>query len=57
MSLLVTAIATWRTAGFELGFVGLWIGSWIMAWLVAFPAVLIVGPITRRIVTKLTREN
>ncbi len=55
MSLIVTAIATLRTSGPVDGFVGIWLGAWAPSWLVAFPAVLVVAPITRRIVAALTR--
>ncbi len=54
MSCLVSGISTWRATGsdFELA---LWASNWIASWAIAFPAVLIVAPITRRIVAKLTR--
>ena len=46
-----------RTAGLAEGSFGLWIGAWITSWLVAFPAVLVVAPITRRIVAKLIKDG
>ena len=54
MSLLVSGIATWRALGLVDDFVGLWLIAWVNAWLVAFPAVLIVAPITRRLVARIT---
>lgn len=54
MSLLVSGIATWQALGLVDGFIGLWVGAWLNAWLVAFPAVLVIAPITRRLVGKLT---
>ncbi|MEM1288627.1 MAG: DUF2798 domain-containing protein [Pseudomonadota bacterium] len=53
MSLLVSGIATWRAAGMPPDFMAIWLTSWLNAWIVAFPAVLIVAPITRRLVAKL----
>lgn len=53
MSLLVSAIATFRVSGPGADFLGLWIGAWLTAWLVAFPLVLVVAPVTRRIVARL----
>ena len=50
MSLLVSAISNLRAAGPEADFLSLWIGGWLTAWLVAFPVVLLVAPVTRRIV-------
>ncbi|SFR45294.1 Protein of unknown function [Yoonia tamlensis] len=55
MSLLVTAIATFRAIGMVPEFASLWMGSWVSAWLVAFPAVLVAAPITRRLVAAITR--
>ncbi len=54
MSLIVAGIATWRALGLVDDFVGLWLIAWVNAWLVAFPAVLIVAPITRRLVARIT---
>jgi hypothetical protein len=55
MSFFVTCIATWRVVGLSDGFFGLWMGSWVTSWIVAFPLVLILGPLTRKIVAKLVR--
>ncbi len=57
MSLLVSGIATWRALGLPPDFVALWMAAWINAWIVAFPAVLVVAPITRRLVAKLVKSN
>ncbi len=55
MSLIVSGIATFRAAGPADGIIGLWMGAWLTSWLVAFPTVLVVAPLTRRIVAKLVR--
>jgi hypothetical protein len=55
MSCVVSGIATWRAVGAQPGFIGDWAGSWMVSWAIAFPTVLIVAPITRRIVGALTR--
>lgn len=55
MSLLVSAISTFRAAGPGADFFSLWIGAWLLAWLIAFPVVLLVAPLTRRIVQGLVR--
>ena len=56
MSLLVSGIATWRATGFAPELPPAWIGAWLTSWLIAFPAVLILAPMTRRIVARLSRE-
>jgi hypothetical protein len=55
MSCVVSGIATWRALGAHPGFIGDWVGSWLVSWAIAFPTVLIVAPLTRRIVGALTR--
>jgi hypothetical protein len=55
MSAMVSGIATWRALGLDSDFPAHWLGAWLASWAVAFPAVLIVAPITRRIVARLVR--
>jgi hypothetical protein len=50
MSFLVSGIATLRNAGLVDGFLAAWISAWLPSWLIAFPVVLVVAPITRRLV-------
>lgn len=57
MSLLVSGIATWRALGLPPDFFALWMAAWLNAWIVAFPAVLVVAPITRRLVDKLVKPS
>ena len=57
MSLLVSGISTWLTKGFVPELPLAWLGSWLPSWLIAFPAVLILAPLTRRLVARLTRES
>lgn len=56
MSAIVSAIATLRAAGLTEGFPALWLGAWAPSWAVSFPTVLVVAPVTRRIVARLTRN-
>ena len=55
MSFVVSGISTFRNAGPVDGFVGLWVAAWLPSWLIAFPIVLVVAPIARRIVGGLVR--
>ncbi|HMN85919.1 MAG TPA: DUF2798 domain-containing protein [Bauldia sp.] len=50
MSFLVSGIAPVRNAGIVDGFFGLWIGAWLPSWFIAFPVVLFVAPVARRVV-------
>ncbi|MBX3633392.1 MAG: hypothetical protein ABS38_13600 [Acidovorax sp. SCN 68-22] len=57
MSLLVAGISTYRAVGLAAHFPTLWATGWLTAWLIAFPVVLVVAPITRRVVGRLTRAH
>jgi hypothetical protein len=56
MSFIVSGIAIARNAGFAPDFLGLWIGAWLPSWLIAFPVVLVVAPLARRLVGLLVRS-
>ncbi|MDO9524693.1 MAG: DUF2798 domain-containing protein [Gemmobacter sp.] len=56
MSLMVSGIATFRVLGLGPDFPASWFWSWLPSWCVAFPAVLIVAPLTRKIVVRLTAD-
>jgi Mn2+/Fe2+ NRAMP family transporter len=57
MSLLVSGIATYRASGPNSHFLDLWASAWMTAWLVAFPVVLVVAPLTRRMVNALVAPH
>ena len=55
MSLIVSGVATLRSAGHADGLLSLWLGAWLLSWLIAFPMVLIVAPLARRLVALLVK--
>lgn len=55
MSFLVSGIATFRNAGLVDGFFNIWVNAWLPSWLIAFPVVLVVAPIARRLVGVLVK--
>jgi len=57
MSFIVAGIATIRALGFVDGVMFNWITAWLGAWVVAFPAVLVVAPMVRRIVAAVVDEG
>ncbi|APE44921.1 hypothetical protein BOO69_17035 [Sulfitobacter alexandrii] len=57
MSCMVSGIATLRATGLGDGVFLLWMGAWMTSWAIAFPAVLVVAPLTRRLVARLVREG
>jgi hypothetical protein len=55
MSCVVSGIATFRALGPGADFPAQWLLAWLTSWAVAFPTVLVVAPVTRRLVGRLTR--
>lgn len=56
MSLLVSGIATVRSLGVVQMTPDAWFGAWLSSWAVAFPVVLIVAPLTHRLVARITAD-
>lgn len=54
MSLLITGLSTFRVSGPVPHVAQLWLSAWLTAWCVAFPVVLVVAPLTRKFVERLT---
>lgn len=50
MTCIISAIATWRSLGLSPDFLALWPGAWALSWIVAFPTLLVLLPLVRRIV-------
>lgn len=56
MTCLVSLIATVRSVGLTVELVRLWPGSWLLSWLVAFPLMLLVMPLVRRLTMLLVEK-
>jgi len=50
MTFLVSFISTLKSLGFQPGLPAIWLTAWGLSWLVAFPTLLLVLPMVRRIV-------
>ncbi|MEO0636172.1 MAG: DUF2798 domain-containing protein [Pseudomonadota bacterium] len=57
MSFIVSGISTVRSVGLSNGLLALWMENWFASFLVAFPAVLVVAPLARKIVARFTVEG
>lgn len=55
MSAVISGVSTITTIGLTDELLGGWFRAWCSSWIIAFPAVLIVAPIVRRIVGRLTK--
>jgi hypothetical protein len=49
MTCVVSLVSTLRSAGLVPGFLPLWLGSWALSWLIAFPTLLVVLPLVRKL--------
>lgn len=49
MTCLVSLISTLRSIGLADNLLQVWMGSWAMSWVVAFPALLLVLPLVKKI--------
>jgi len=52
MTCLVSGISTLRGVGLTPGMFQLWMGSWGVSWLIAFPTMMAVLPVVRRLTGK-----
>jgi hypothetical protein len=50
MSFIISGVSTLRALGLAEGFMGKWMGAWALSWAVAFPTVLLLFPVVRKIV-------
>ncbi|HYW55390.1 MAG TPA: DUF2798 domain-containing protein [Polaromonas sp.] len=57
MSLVVSGISTLRNAGLVEAFASLWMNAWMPSWLIAFPVVMVVAPLARRIVGTMVKKS
>ena len=53
----VSAIATYRAVGLGPGFLSVWPLSWLISWAVAFPVMLLLLPVVRRLVGRITEQR
>lgn len=49
MTCIVSFISTYKGIGFGPRFVEVWLASWLWSWIVAFPAMLMVLPVAKRL--------
>ncbi len=50
MTIIVSGISTLNAIGFAPGWGGKWFSAWLLSWAVAFPVMVFVLPVARRIV-------
>lgn len=55
MSFIITCVATLRAVGLADNFLEIWMSAWVFSWMIAFPTILFVAPLARKMVARLTR--
>ena len=56
MTCLVSCVSTIRGVGLTSNFASTWLAAWGVSWAIAFPVLLAMMPIARRLTTMLTRN-
>jgi len=57
MSFIVSGVSTLLALGPVSGFFVKWIAAWLPSWSIAFPTVLVVAPVVRRILHRIVKEG
>ncbi len=57
MSAVVSLISIVRSVGLVDGMATLWLSSWTISWAIAFPTVLVVLPLARRLALSLVQKG
>jgi hypothetical protein len=56
MTLIISGIATFRNVGMAEDFTAKWSAAYLNGWVISFPAVLVVAPLVRKLVSLLTKN-
>lgn len=54
MTFIVSGISTLKAIGMPPGFVGEWMVAWLFSYIVAFPVLLVILPLVRKLVAAVT---
>lgn len=57
MSALVSMVATLQAIGFADGLIVAWGRAWVTSWMIAFPALVLVIPIVKKLIAKICRPK
>jgi hypothetical protein len=57
MSFIMSGAITFINLGYVEGFAGIWLHAWMVAYVIAFPSILLVFPIARKLAMKIASKN
>jgi hypothetical protein len=49
MTCVISLVSTLRGVGLVTGLLSFWLGSWALSWVIAFPTLLVVLPLVRKV--------
>jgi hypothetical protein len=52
MTIVVSGISTINAVGFAPGWTALWLKAWLLSWVVAFPVMVFMLPVARKLVAR-----
>jgi len=55
MTGVISAISTVRNIGFDASFFEMWPSAWLLSWVIAFPTLVLVLPVVKRIISAITK--
>ena len=56
MTFMVSGVSSYTAIGINERFFEFWMTSWFRGWIIAFPAIIFIAPLTKKIVNLLTRD-
>jgi hypothetical protein len=57
MTFFVSGISTAMALGFSPGMPGKWLAAWALSWAIAFPILIFVAPLVRRLLPAIVRRD
>jgi Protein of unknown function (DUF2798) len=54
MTLIISGVATFRNVGLTEDFASKWLAAYLNGWVILFPTVLVVAPLVRNLVARIT---
>ncbi|MEH6648852.1 MAG: DUF2798 domain-containing protein [Motiliproteus sp.] len=57
MTCIVSLISTLRSIGWAESVLNIWMSSWAISWLIAFPALLLMLPVARKLTSLVVRTT
>lgn len=56
MTMVVSAVSTLRGVGLTDAFLRVWLSAWGLSWLIAFPTLLLILPLVRRLTGRICED-